>query len=326
MSQLKTAVAGLGYRLVARAFRFVFFRTPLPYRVVSRLAMPLLEHKYQNREITGFAMRLRISDVLQAGLLLDGEWEPKLTRWWAFVAARAQTIVDVGAHCGYYTLFANKVAPQARVHAFEPHPETYADLLTNIAINGCGDKVRPVLAAVSSRDGFAEFHIRDVEPASSSLTPLEAQQGFAFDRSRVVRTVSLDSYRATNGIPVIDLVKMDIEGAELAALRGMRSGLRCGAYRVLLIEVHPVGDKVAVLREFLRRCLAGGGYRVYRLQDTVAVPLTVEEQVPDYDTWMAVHSSGQHLVASAGCGDELTLPDEVAALFARSRWKAMRKD
>jgi FkbM family methyltransferase len=269
-------------------------------------------------------MRLRLRDVLQARLLLDGEWEPELTRWWMFLAARANVVFDVGAHCGYYTLYAHKVAPRTRIHAFEPHPELLADLSGNLDANGSDENVTVVPFAVSDRDGDADFHVRDVEPGSSSFTPLGAG-GITFDRSISVPTVALDSYRQANDIPVVDLVKIDIEGAELAALRGMRNGMRRGEYRVLVMEVHPVGDDVAPLRDFLRRCLVDSGYRVYRMQGTTAVPLGAEKRVPEFDTWIAVHREGADVVEPAERDGRLVLPDTYAEMFTGSRWKPARR-
>lgn len=310
--------------MLSHAFRFLYFRLPLPYRLISKLVAPVLEHRYQDREVAGFTMRLRIRDVLQARLLLDGEWEPELTRWWAYLATRASVIFDVGAHCGYYSLHANKVAPDADIHSFEPHPELFEDLKQNLVLNGCVDKVTPVPQAVSDRDGQAEFHTRDIEPGSSSFTPMDIDS-ITFDRSFPVTTVSLDSYRQANGIPVVDLVKFDIEGAELAALRGMRHGMRRGEYRMIVMEVHPVGAEVAPMRNFLRRFLVDCGFQVYRMQGAVAVPLQAEKQVPGYDTWIAIHRDSRHLAESVEQDDRLVLESEYAEIFAGSRWQQKRK-
>lgn len=56
-------------------------------------------------------MDLRVSDVPQARLLLDGVWEPVFTRWWAYLSSWSATAIDVGAHCGYYSLADSPTIP-----------------------------------------------------------------------------------------------------------------------------------------------------------------------------------------------------------------------
>jgi FkbM family methyltransferase len=138
------------------------------------------------------------------------------------------TAFDVGAHAGYYTLlFADLVGPQGRVVAFEPHPDTYELLRRNTVRHGA-PHVTLIPAAVSDRSGQVPLW----ETALSmghSLHPVKPS-----GRPRAVETVSLDDFCRSRGIDRVDLVKVDVEGAEPEVLDGMRETARGGPPALVL--------------------------------------------------------------------------------------------
>jgi len=86
-----------------------------------------------------------------------------------------------------------------------------------------------------------------------------------------VPTASIDALLDRRGIATVDVLKMDIEGAEALALRGMEAGLRAGRYRTMVIEFHPAaladfGSSVAGLVEFI----SDFGYRAWRIDHSKA--------------------------------------------------------
>lgn len=136
-------------------------------------------------------------------------------------AIRQESIVfDIGANCGFYTLLAAKrCGRDGRVFAFEPMPSNLAILRQHVALNRLAN-VLVLPMAVSAECGHARF---------------ATQLGSEFGRleetgDTIVETASLDQLRSTSILPRPDVMKIDVEGAEGAVLRGARN---------LLNEDHP---------------------------------------------------------------------------------------
>src|SRR6185503_17467829 len=98
-------------------------------------------------------------------------YEPETVVPFFRAAGRAQTVVDVGAYVGFFTLLAAHANPAARVFAFEPHPAVHQRLLRNVGLNHVPN-VTCVPAAVGDERGTAELvHVPGGLPTSSSLSP-----------------------------------------------------------------------------------------------------------------------------------------------------------
>ena len=138
------------------------------------------------------------------------------------------TIYDIGAQAGFYTLFFSRLAGGGgKVFAFEPCAYEARFLIDHVRLNHL-DNVRVIQAAVSEK--------RDLLPMSSDRGMCENRLGDDPGATLIIPTISLDS----SGLPVPDLIKMDVEGAEAAVLRGAQKILR-DARPVLFIALH--GDE-----------------------------------------------------------------------------------
>jgi len=119
-------------------------------------------------------------------------------------------ILDIGANIGLFSIWVARQAPQARVFAYEPVAENYAALQTNLA--GCAHSVRVHQAAVGATDGVGMMLDGGARSLDHRLTMASSDAGGE------VRVVTLDqAVKETGGSP-IDLLKVDIEGAELDML------------------------------------------------------------------------------------------------------------
>ena len=152
------------------------------------------------------------------------------------------TVYDIGANIGWFSLLAaRKVGPGGAVVAFEPSISNAAYCKSNAAANQLGN-IAVIPAAVGDRDGWATF------AADTSLKARLSDQG----RERVP-ILSLDRWLSETGQPPPQVIKMDVEGAECAALRGMGGVLR-EQRPTLIIELHDSNAAVAEL-------LDAAGYR-----------------------------------------------------------------
>lgn len=146
--------------------------------------------------------------------IFAGTYEPEQTRLFREYVKPGATLLDVGAHVGYYTLLAAAlVGRSGRVVAFEPNPRNYAFLRRHVAVNGC-HHVEVEDAAVSDENGVAAF-----EFGTGTGTGRLTGRSVTADGAVEVRTVRLDDFCAARSVAP-DAIKIDVEGAELNVLRG----------------------------------------------------------------------------------------------------------
>jgi FkbM family methyltransferase len=133
---------------------------------------------------------------------------------------------DLGANRGQWTLLAKSVFPTVEVHAFEPLPAHAAEFLQRTA-SLAGVRVHRV--ALGETPAELEMDLTTFSDSASLLTPT-AEMAATYDvRSGAkvrVPVVRLDDWVATHALPPPDLVKLDLQGYELPALRGAATVLR----------------------------------------------------------------------------------------------------
>ena len=170
-----------------------------------------------------------------------GTYEPAQTALFCKVVKPGDVVYDIGAHFGYYALLASKlVGTEGRVLAFEPSPPNLARLYRHIELNRCSN-VQVLELAVSDREGSAHFETR----TGSGLGHL------APDGPVEVKVTRLD---ALQGYPLPNVMKIDVEGAEVGVLQGATS-LLAAAKPTIFLSLHADDLKKACLE-----ILAGYGY------------------------------------------------------------------
>jgi FkbM family methyltransferase len=127
-------------------------------------------------------------------------------------ADRGRDFLDIGAHVGYYSAYLSPCV--RRVWAFEPDPRNVSSLRSNASLAG---NVEVVESAVSSRDGFASLRVGQGSEVSSLV------EDAAGERALNVKVTTIDSFVAARPDIDVGLVKTDVEGHDLEALRGMHS-------------------------------------------------------------------------------------------------------
>lgn len=169
-----------------------------------------------------------------AAILTNGTYEPDTIDVIRETLTPGSTFVDLGCHIGLMSLVAARcVGPTGAVHAFEPTPDVGDMAVRNFKANGLADRIRLEPAAVGAFDGDVRLHIEDGASQANSVI-----QGEDNSSSVVVRMTTLDSYFGHLGWPPVDLVKMDIEGQELAAIGAMRGLVERNPRVALIFEYH----------------------------------------------------------------------------------------
>lgn len=162
-------------------------------------------------------------------------------------------VLDLGANIGLFTLlYARQVGPNGRVHAFEPGVQSFALLQTNAAINGYSN-VTLYNKAVADQDGQAKFLLCTTGDSDNRLMDNSGEQREEID----IEVVRLDTLFGPNRV---DFIKMDIQGAELLAMKGLRETCAHNPQLRMLIEFSPATliDAGASPRDFLELCRSYG--------------------------------------------------------------------
>ena len=137
------------------------------------------------------------------------------------LSGEARFIFDVGANRGDTAIKYSTLFDQAKVYAFEPFPETYEKLLNNIKNY---EKIVPGQFAIADKKGQAVLFSNFNEDTNSLLPSdkigLSSDQQVKNKSSITVQTQTIDNFCLDKNIQQIDILKMDIQGSELAALKG----------------------------------------------------------------------------------------------------------
>jgi FkbM family methyltransferase len=197
------------------------------------------------------------------GQYLRGEAEPVTQEVLASRLRPGMIVYDLGANIGLFSLLAARiVGPSGRVYSFEPDPETAVRLRRNIERNGFSN-VTVVEAGAWSSTGYANFVPSDSSSPDRGLGRFEIDSNAT---GKSTRCVSLDDFVGEALPPQV--IKCDVEGAELSVLRGAETILR--AQRPWIIcEMHSQLNAQRS-RNFLRQC----GYSLESLDDTHILALS----------------------------------------------------
>jgi FkbM family methyltransferase len=128
-----------------------------------------------------------------------------------------QTVFDVGANVGDWAEFALRVKPHIELHCFEPSAVSFARLATR----GFSQNVRLNQLGLGDADGIADLIVVGEASGLNSLYVRESVAAGSTCTTETIMIGTVDSYCARNSIEGIDLVKIDVEGHELAVMKGM---------------------------------------------------------------------------------------------------------
>jgi len=170
-------------------------------------------------------------------LYVCGSFEPNEFAFLDQVLQPGMTFLDVGANDGYYTLFAaRRVGSAGRVVAVEPSSRERVNLKRNIARNRLAN-VTVVPAALGSACGVADLHLAQGKHSGHNTLGKFAHDGVLADRLQRVDVETLDKVVAALGLSLIDVVKIDVEGAEASVIYGARHVLSM-MRPIILLEIN----------------------------------------------------------------------------------------
>jgi len=210
-------------------------------------------------EIEGHKMYLDPSDSLK--LSINQSFEELETKLVKDIIKDGNTIVDIGANIGYFTLiFARLVGEKGEVFAFEPEPNNFNLLKKNIEINNYKN-VNLINKAASNKSGKIKLYIDDFNSGGHSLiAQIRNKQHIE------IESIKLDDFFDTN--KKIDFIKIDAEGAELEVLKGMSTLLNKNDDIKILLEYNPLVFKsFNVTPQKYIDLLMGFNFKIYKFDE-----------------------------------------------------------
>jgi FkbM family methyltransferase len=206
-------------------------------------------------------MRVDLADWLGQYIYLTGSYEPSTAKLIASLIEPGDTVIDIGANAGFFTLLAaTRVGESGRVLAFEPIPAVRAALETNIRINGAHWVTLHGVALSNVPGTLTMYEGPRNHRGLSSLRPLDQAAA-----THIVEVKPLDEWLPMLGR--VTLIKLDVEGAEQHVVEGM-GGLISRDMPYVVVEVtdaylRKMGHSATSLFDLLDQ----KGYRMYRIGD-----------------------------------------------------------
>jgi len=173
-------------------------------------------------------------------VILDGQFESAEFAFVSRFLRPGMTVLDVGAHHGFYTLLSSKrVGTEGRVIAFEPSPRERGALLKHLRINSCRNVRVEGLALGNEEKDASLFVVEGCQTGCNSLrTPAHDVPGqFTPTPVHIVR---LDDWLNIQKITRVDFIKLDVEGGELEVLHGAKDLLERRPRPLILAELQDV--------------------------------------------------------------------------------------
>jgi FkbM family methyltransferase len=205
----------------------------------------------------GFRIHVDPSDYAVGHTLArTGRYEPEVTATLRKVLAPGATFIDIGANVGWFSLLgASIVGPSGHVIAVEPNPRNVALLRESVKDNGF-ENIDVLPVALAERPGVAAL---ETDGSNGRVIPIDGPPPETMEASFVVATYPLDELLEDLGTGRVDVIKIDVEGAEPLVLLGatktisQRRPLLISEFYPMALDCSPWGnaaDYLAMLRAF----------------------------------------------------------------------------
>ncbi|MCX6715589.1 MAG: FkbM family methyltransferase [Candidatus Taylorbacteria bacterium] len=245
--------------------------------------------------ITEGILILNPTDLGVSGQLALGVYERFETKLFRRAVKAGMNVLDIGANIGYYTVIASRLTGSSgQVFAFEPEPVNQEFLKKNIAINSLKN-VTPVAMALSNTVGKHKLYLTEDNKGTHALADNRSTGKYI-----LVDTNTLDAFLDKHGSPRIDIMKVDIEGAEALALDGMYQTLSGNPNIMLFVEIHPRAiARFGRSAEELLGKLFGLGFELFILDEDkdIILPLPKTDHLLFLKSFPRNRDAGKNIIA-----------------------------
>lgn len=234
----------LAGKIVGRAYLSTLNRLPLELRAHVRENLKAVGRLDHNREL----IEMDVGNAIELFRLGSCAKEPETVSWIEQNLKAGEVFYDVGANVGAYSLIAGKLAGSAGVvYAFEPAAATFAKLVRNVQLNRLVKTVVPFNIALSDQPDVLNLQLSNPVSGAAMHTLGNNGQTAPSSVSQSVLAYPMDRMIQELGLRHPNHLKVDVDGAELAVLKGATSTLREPGLRSVLIEVEedePITEEI----------------------------------------------------------------------------------
>lgn len=216
------------------------------------------------------------NELFWAGI--DGGFEKESIKLWIKLCSKANTIVDIGANTGVYSLIAKALKPEATVYALEPVKRVFDKLIENVHLNNYD--IISIEKAASNFNGTATIYDVDSEHTYSVTVN---KNFFPKDQKVIetqIETITMDSFIEEYKIENIDLIKIDVETHEPEVLEGYKKYLAIHK-PTMLVEIlsKEIGAQVTALVD-------GLGYLYFNIDERGGIRQESQINKSDYFNYL----------------------------------------
>ncbi len=223
------------YKLLnAYTRQFSFPNKGLKYFLKMSDRLGIADRTYTKKLPDKFYMQLNPTEHIQQQLFWYGYYEKSLGDVLKNIIKPGDVFLDIGANIGYFSLLIANNVPTAKVISFEPVREIFESLKGNIAINNIKN-VTAFNAAIGELKEEKELFISGLD--NLGMSSFQQPENFS-GKKETVQVLTIDEWFERAGLAKIDVVKLDVEGSELPALKGMKEILQ-NFKPIVIVEINP---------------------------------------------------------------------------------------
>lgn len=172
----------------------------------------------------------------------------------------SDTIIDVGANIGAVSVLLASKLTTGRLYAFEPTLIAYNELIDNIELNNQNSKVVPEKFLVSNRAGTESFYLGQHSETNSLISDNESI-------SEKIKSTTLDLYCERKKIKHVNLLKIDVEGAEPKVLEGSARLLKNALIDTIVLEINPRSELIGYTEDYILKLLKSYKYSIFSIKE-----------------------------------------------------------